>query len=86
MLNRTNPSPRPIILSFVQPYPAHLYDTDHENEALYQSLDEFQAGLFSKFPTTVWTDGKTRPGGYNRSGKFLPSKYIPGKMDKRSGK
>jgi hypothetical protein len=57
-----------------------------EESVTYQSLDEMQAALFPKFPTTVWTNGKTRPAGYNRNGKLLPSKFIPGKSDKRSGK
>jgi hypothetical protein len=87
MQKNTVEGPRPIIFLFLQPYPAHLYPVNEAEESVtYQSLDEMQAALFPKFPTTVWTNGKTRPAGYNRNGKLLPSKFIPGKSDKRSGK
>lgn len=44
------------------------------------------AALYKKPPTTCYTPGKTRPGGYTRSGKYKPAKYIPGKQDRRAGK
>ena len=44
------------------------------------------AALGKKPPTNVWTGGRIRPGGYNRNGKYLPPKSIPGKNDKRQGK
>ena len=44
------------------------------------------AALSKRPPTNVYTGGRTRPGGYNRNGKYLPAKYIPGKNDKRAGK
>lgn len=44
------------------------------------------AALYKTPPTTCHTPGKTRPAGYTKAGKWLPSKYIPGKTDKRAGK
>ena len=44
------------------------------------------AALSKKPPTNVWTGMRIRPGGYNRNGKWLPSKTIRAKNDKRQGK
>lgn len=44
------------------------------------------AALSKRPPTTCTTPGKTRPAGYNKAGKYLPSKYISSKLDKRAGK
>jgi hypothetical protein len=89
---------RPAISFFFKPNPFHLEyveEDDIRSRALYDVhnktlVDEsgvpLWATLSKKFPTSVYTLGKTRPAGYSRTGKYLPSKYIPGKMDKRSGK
>ena len=37
-------------------------------------------------PTTCFTPGHTVKAGYTPSGKWKPSKYVPGKTDKRAGK
>ena len=44
------------------------------------------AALSKRPPTTCHTPGKTRPGGWSKTGKYLPTKYIPAKTDKRAGK
>ena len=44
------------------------------------------AALFKRPPTSANTPGRQRPGGFNKNGKYLPSKWIPSKMDKRAGK
>jgi len=36
--------------------------------------------------TNVYTNGHTIKAGYTPSGKYRPQKYVPGKMDRRSGK
>jgi hypothetical protein len=75
------------LFAFLQPYPVHLYSEDEAEEYYqYKSLNELQAGLFRRPPTSCSTAGKMRPGGFNRSGKLVPSKWIPQKTDKRSGK
>ena len=79
--------PRPVILTFLQPYPADLYpESVEEDHPDFQSLKELQAALFRQPPTSCSTPGKMRPGGFNRNGKWLPAKYIPSKTDKRAGK
>jgi len=37
-------------------------------------------------PTSAYTAGHRIKAGYTRSGKWRPSKWIPGKTDKRAGK
>ena len=77
----------PLILAFLQPYPNHLYP-DYTSDELgkFATLGELQAGLARLPPTSCSTPGKSRPGGYNRNGKYLPAKYIASKTDKRAGK
>lgn len=36
--------------------------------------------------TSAFTPGHTIPSGYTPSGKWRPSKYVPGKTDKRAGR
>jgi hypothetical protein len=76
----------PLITAFLQPYPAHLYpDAISEEVNQATSLDELQAALHRSPPTSCSTPGKTRAGGFNKNGKYLPAKFIPGKIDKRAG-
>ena len=44
------------------------------------------AALYKKPPTNCVTPGRMRPGGYTRSGKIRPPKYIHPKTDRRAGK
>jgi hypothetical protein len=37
-------------------------------------------------PTTCYTNGRRIPAGYTQSGKWKPSKWRPGKTDKRAGR
>lgn len=64
---------------------AAIWD-DNSNIMVLPEGEPLWAALSRKPPTTCYTPGKTRPGGYNKAGKYLPSKYIPGKSDKRAGK
>lgn len=79
---------RPLITFFLSPYPAHLYEEDLDEVDSHDivTLEDLQAALYKKPPTACTTPGKTRPAGYSRTGKYLPSKYIPSKIDKRAGK
>lgn len=42
--------------------------------------------LFGRTPTSAYTPGRTRPGYRNKNGKWLPSKWIPGRTDRRAGR
>ena len=88
----------PPILFFLQPSPHwELFIEEDAFEAKCTYDEDLQmnftenglplwAALSKTPPTSIHTLGKTRPGGYSRSGKLLPSKFIPGKTDKRAGK
>ena len=39
-----------------------------------------------RYPTSCYTKGRTIKAGYTRSGKWKPSKYRPGRTDRRAGK
>jgi hypothetical protein len=78
---------RPLITFFLSAYPADLYsDEDLFDPGAADSPTPLEAALSRTPPTSCSTPGKMRPGGYNKNGKYLPSKYIPGKTDKRAGK
>jgi hypothetical protein len=42
--------------------------------------------MASRYPTSCYTSGRVRKGYYNRKGRYLPSKYIPGRTDRRAGR
>ena len=85
---------RPLVTFFLQKFPADLYpdDVDQFNYDAAKLMNLTVDGLplycaLSKTPpTNIFTAGHTRAGGYSRTGKYLPTKFIPGKMDKRAGK
>lgn len=83
-------SKRPLITYFLSAYPANIYpDTDltvSPNDGSEADSRTLYAALSRTPPTSTNTPGKTRPGGYNKNGKYLPAKYIPSKTDKRAGK
>ncbi len=81
---------RPLLTFFLSAYPFNLYpevDLPHsQSDGAEPDPRTLFAALSRTPPTSTMTPGKTRPGGYNSNGKYLPSKYIPAKMDKRAGK
>ena len=87
-----------MITFFLKPsphLPAFIEDEQIFNEAHWNAVtkiietntgEPLWAALSKRPPTSCYTPGKTRPGGYNKNRKYLPAKFIPGKMDKRAGK
>ena len=87
-----------MITFFLKPsphLPAFIEDEQIFNEAHWNAAtkiietntgEPLWAALSKRPPTVVPTAGKTRPGGYSRTGKYLPAKWIPAKSDKRAGK
>ena len=80
--------PSPHLPAFIED--EQLFDEAHWNAATKimetNTGEPLWAALSKRPPTTCSTPGKTRPAGYSRTGKYLPSKYIPSKTDKRAGK
>jgi hypothetical protein len=85
---------KPLMTFFLQPFPSSVYTEDKEsvfnpvlniNES-QQGVPLFMAGRSAKPPTSCHTPGHTIKSGYTPSGKWKPSKYVPGKTDKRAGK
>lgn len=88
----------PMVVLFLKPSPysaefieddALLSKATWDDRSSLMVLEEglpLWAALSKRPPTTCNTPGKTRPAGYNKAGKYLPSKYIPAKTDKRAGK
>jgi hypothetical protein len=85
---------KPLMAFYLQPFPSSIYPKDDEmvfnpmlkiNET-HQGVPLFMAGRSSKPPTSCHTPGHTIKSGYTPSGKWRPSKYVPGKTDKRAGK
>lgn len=63
------------------------YDSAKQMNCFEDGTPVIYAGGRAKKPyTNAFTAGRTIPGGYTPSGKWRPSKYRPGKTDKRSGK
>ncbi len=98
MKETANLSGRPLITFFMKASPHH--DRFLEDEAVFASAiwspvtgvletdkgEPLWAALYKSPPTSCTTPGKTRPGGYNKSGKYILPKFIPAKTDKRAGK
>lgn len=47
---------------------------------------ELAWSMARRYPTSCYTSGRYRPGYRNKKGKWLPSKYIPGRTDRRAGR
>lgn len=83
---------KPLMSFFLQPYPKDVYG--EEEKSIYNSklqINENIKGvpLFARtsaMPTSCYTPGHTIKSGYTPSGKWRPSKFVPGKTDKRAGK
>jgi hypothetical protein len=85
---------KPLMSFFLQPFPSSIYTEDEEavfnpilnmNVTLH-GIPLFMAGRSAKPPTSCHTAGHTIKSGYTPSGKWRPSKSVPGKTDKRAGK
>ena len=81
----------PLIALHLQPLMANPFALD---DFLYDAArrinispeGEIACARASRPYTSALTPGHTIPSGYTPSGKWRPSKYVPGKMDKRAGK
>jgi len=85
---------KPLMAFFLQPFPSSIYQKDDDmvfNPVLKinetnQCVPLFAMARSAKPPTSCNTPGHTIKSGYTPSGKYKPSKYVPGKMDKRAGR
>jgi len=85
---------KPLMAFFLQPFPSSIYKKDDDmvfNPVLKinetnQGVPLFTMARSAKPPTSCLTPGHTIKGGYTPSGKYRPSKSVPGKTDKRAGK
>ena len=92
---RTGSSERkPLMSFFLQPFPSSIYKKNDDmvfnpvlkiNETT-QGVPLFTLARSATPPTSCSTPGHTIKSGYTPSGKYKPSKYVPGKTDKRAGK
>jgi len=85
---------KPFLLNFKQEVPFididEALEEDKYSEEMQMSVLPSSELTWSarsqRRPTSCHTAGHRLKAGYTRSGKYKPSKYIPGKTDKRSGK
>jgi hypothetical protein len=93
-LNTVSNEKKPLMAFFLQPFPSSIYKKDDDmvfnpilkiNENT-QGVPLFTMARSSTPPTSCHTPGHTIKSGYTPSGKYKPSKYAPGKTDKRAGK
>jgi hypothetical protein len=76
----------PLMLYYLTEYPDFYKGDDDFLEGYDDIRIPLSAALYKRPPTTCSTPGKMRPGGYTKTGKYKPAKYIPSKLDKRVGK
>lgn len=88
----------PKVLAFVSPCPFvaefevsdqleqnAAYDVDRQLSVLPNGSPLYCV-RYPTPPTSTFTPGHTIPAGYTSTGKYKPTKYVPGKTDKRAGK
>jgi len=86
---------KPLMAFFLQPFPSSIYNKKDDDMVFNpilkinetnQGVPLFTMARSAHPPTSCSTPGHTIKSGYTPSGKYRPSKYVPGKMDKRAGK
>ena len=88
----------PLVLQNMQKFPfieEHILAEEQDKNSRYDEDQQVMVGVDNlpiwmartkKLMSNAYTRSKTLPSGYTRSGKWKPSKFVPGKMDKRAGK
>jgi hypothetical protein len=85
---------KPFLMNFKQEVPCLDIDESLENEkyseekqmSVLPSGSLYWNARSKRYPTSCYTASHRLKAGYTRSGKYKPSRYVPGKSDRRGGK
>ena len=83
---------QPFLYRFAETLPEVSADAPELHYDPAEQMNVFEDGTLawkagsSKPYTNVWTSGHVVPGHYTPKNKWVPSKNVPGKYDRRAGK